>query len=81
MFQNEYEPDNPMQKIYESTCTGGCLCTMRESCSVCSNFTERYKQRELIKEIAKSQGYQLYSSRWASCGEIRYKIEMEEPKV
>jgi hypothetical protein len=42
---------------------------------------ERYKQRELIKEIAKSQGYQLYSSRWASCGEIRYKIEMEEPKV
>lgn len=66
MFQNQYEPENPLQKIYESTQGGGCLCTMRESCSSCANSSERMKQASLIKEIARAQGYQLYYKAWMS---------------
>lgn len=50
--------------MWESTDSGGCLCTMRESCSVCSNYEQRRKQQNLIKEIARAQGYQLYSIGW-----------------
>lgn len=75
MFQNEYEKDNAMQKIWQSTQGGGCLCTMRESCSSCSNYEERRKQANLIKEIARNMGYQLYSIGWPTW-EPR-KINME----
>lgn len=75
MFQNEYEPDNAMQKIWESTQGGGCLCTMRESYSSCSNYGERQKQAKLIKEIARNVGYQLYSKAWMKSE--YFKVNME----
>ena len=72
---NEYEKDNPLQKMWETTSGGGCLCTMRESCSVCSNYEQRRKQKKLIMEIANSQGYQLYNVGWPTY-EPR-KLDME----
>jgi hypothetical protein len=75
MFQNEYEPDNSLQKLWDSTQGGGCLCTMRESCSVCSNFSERLRQSKLIKQLAKEQGYQLYSKAWMKTE--HFKVNME----
>ena len=63
MFDNEYECDNPLQKAWESLSTT-CLCTMRESCSSCDGSGDSTKA--LIKELAKSQGYQLYYKKWRS---------------
>lgn len=79
MFDNPYQPENPMQKIYESTVSYGCLCSMRESCSVCSSYGERSRQRELIKQIAFESGYQLYSVHRTD-GQP-HKLEMEKNNV
>ncbi|QNO00668.1 hypothetical protein QGX17_gp041 [Pseudomonas phage phiPsa381] len=75
MFQNEYEPDNAMQKIWESTQGGYCLCTIRESCSNCANPSERRKQGNLIIEIARNMGYQLYTKAWMK--NEYFKVNME----
>lgn len=65
-MMNEYEPDNILQSLWDMTTRGGCLCTMRESCSWC-DYSASQQRKEIEKKLlqqAKDVGYQLYLNGW-----------------
>lgn len=74
MFSNDYEPDNILQSFWDITTTGGCLCTMRESCSWCDYYaSQRRKELETkILQEAKDKGYQLYLRKGAAKIDFEY---------
>ena len=65
-FDNQFEPDNFLQKMYTTCMSGGCLCTMRESCTWCDEYSRQRRDtqsKDIIKEAFK-QKYQLYHKGW-----------------
>lgn len=75
---NEYEPENLLQSVWDMTTTGGCLCTMRESCSWCDSaaYEQRKRVEKKILQEAKNIGYQIYlKSGWPDY--VRKPIDYE----
>ena len=64
MFENEYEPDSILQAMWDLNNSGGCLCTMRESCGWCDYDSIRHRKEvdTKILQLSKDSGYQLYLS-------------------
>ena len=56
-FSNEYEPDNELQKAWNAA-WGKCLCGHFEWCPYCDGTMDNV--RKVIKNTAKTVGYQLY---------------------
>ena len=74
MFDNEYEPDNILQSFWDITTSGGCLCTMRESCGWCDYSASR-RRKEIETKIlqeAKDKGYQIYLNKGRSKIDFEY---------